>query len=159
MQTDTDYITYLTNWIDLVATPLPELNGMATCPFAKQAKRNQVLIEKINMLDIAPPTTDDFEVIMYVVEDSIDPETLLAQANLLNSQYPNLVFLADHPLDPIDTGVATAHSSNGKYNLLLCQPKVKLTEARKKLVKSSYYSFWNPEYLKRIMGEDYGLLD
>lgn len=158
MQNNLDYVVHLNSWIEQVAEPLPNLDGYATCPFAKQAQRNQVSIEKINIADIVPPADLNFEVIIYVVEDTIDPHSLYEQSQTFNSKYSELVFLADHPKDTTETGV-DGYSSNGKYNLLLCQPKDKLRKARETLTKTRYYSFWNPEYLKKIMGDDYDLLD
>lgn len=155
---DLEHVIYLNKWIEQVAEPLSNLGGYATCPFAKQAQKNQVLIEKINIADIIPPTDLTFEIIIYVVEDTVDPQSLYNHAQIFNSKYNELIFLADHPKDTIETGV-DGYSSNGKYNLLLCQPKDKLIKARETLIKTRYYSFWNPEYLKRIMGDDYGLLD
>ena len=77
---------------------------------------------------------------------------------ILNLKYNDLVFLPDHPGHTLDTGVK-AYSSNGRYNLILCQPKTKLRKARETLTKTKYYSLWNADYLKKIMGDDYGLLD
>lgn len=156
--TELDYVSYLNKWVEKVAEPSSNLGGYATCPFAKQAQKNQILIEKINVLDIIPPKNIIFEIIIYVVEDNIDHQALYDYAQVLNFKHKELVFLADHPNDPIKTGTDT-YSSNGKYNLLICQPKDKLRIARESLSKTQYYSFWNPEYLKKIMGEDYNLLD
>ena len=158
MQNNSDYVVHINNWIEQVSEPLPGLGGYATCPFAKQAQRNQVSIEKISVADIIPPADLNFEIIIYVVEDTLDPQELYTHAQEFNSKYSELIFLADHPKDPVPTGVNT-HSSNGQYNLLLCQPKDKLRKARESLTRTQYYSFWNPEYLKKIMGVDYVLLD
>jgi hypothetical protein len=155
---DLEHVIHLNKWIEQVIEPLPELKGYATCPFAKQAQKNQILIEKINLVDIIPPRDLNFEIIIYVVEDSITPDQLDQSAAELNSTHKDLIFLPDHPDHVLDTGTK-AHSSNGKYNLILCQPKTKLRKARETLAKTQYYSLWNPDYLKKIMGDDYGLLD
>jgi hypothetical protein len=153
-----EHVIYLNKWIERVAEPLPDLGGYATCPFAKQAQKNQILIEKINVEGIVPPTDLNFEIVIYVIEDNIDSTTLDMYVEKFNSTFKDLVFLADHPNQIIETGT-NAYSSNGKYVLILCQPKDKLRKARETLTKTRYYSFWNPEYLKKIMGDDYGLLD
>lgn len=153
-----EHVIHLTKWIEQVSEPLPVLGGYATCPFAKHAQKSQISIEKLNLADIVPPTNLAFEVIIYVVEDGVDPTTLDAHVDKLNSTFKELVFLADHPQQTLASGVPV-HSSNGNYVLILCQPKAKLRKARESLVKTRYYSFWNPEYLKKIMGDDYGLLD
>jgi hypothetical protein len=158
MQNNPDYVVYMNEWIERVSEPLSDLGGYATCPFAKQAQKSQISIEKRNLADIVPPTDINFEVVMYIVEDTIDPATLDAHVEQLNSTFKELVFLADHPHQTFDTGVSR-YSSNGKYTVILCQPKDKLRKARESLAKTRYYSFWNPEYLKKIMGDDYGLLD
>jgi len=153
-----EYVIYLNKWIEQIAEPLSDLGGYATCPFAKQAQKNQILIEKTNISDIIPPRDLNFEIVIYVVEDTLDPATLDEHVEKFNSIFNDLVFLADHPGQTLDTGVS-AHSSNGKYVLVLCQPKDKLRKARETVIKTRYYSFWNPEYLKKIMGDDYVLLD
>jgi hypothetical protein len=155
---DLEHVIHLNKWIEQIIEPLPDLEGYATCPFAKQAQKNQILIEKINLVDIIPPTDINFEIIIYVVEDNINPDQLDQSAAELNLKYNDLVFLPDHPGHTLDAGVK-AYSSNGRYNLILCQPKIKLRKARETLTKTKYYSLWNADYLKKIMGDDYGLLD
>lgn len=158
MQNSPDYVVHMNEWIERVSEPMSDLGGYATCPFAKQAQKSQISIEKRNLADIVPPTDTNFEVVMYIVEDTIDPATLDTHVEQLNSTFKDLVFLADHPQQTLDTGVSR-YSSNGKYIVILCQPKDKLRKARESMAKTRYYSFWNPEYLKKIMGDDYGLLD
>ena len=46
-------------------------------------------------------------------------------------------------------------TNNGKYNLVLCQPRKDLTEARKKLGKTNYYDYWDEKYLQEVLEEDY----
>ena len=46
-------------------------------------------------------------------------------------------------------------TNNGKYNLVLCQPRKDLTEARKKLAKTEYYDYWDKNYLEEVLEEDY----
>ena len=50
-------------------------------------------------------------------------------------------------------------TNNGLYNLILSQPKKELSEFRKKLVKTNYYSNWDEDYLKEILQEDYYLIE
>jgi len=37
----------------------------------------------------------------------------------------------------------------------LCQPREELTEARKKLAKTDYYSYWDKYYLREVLEDDY----
>jgi len=33
-----------------------------------------------------------------------------------------------------------------------------LTEARKKLAKTNYYDYWDKNYLKEVLEDDYGII-
>ena len=38
---------------------------------------------------------------------------------------------------------------------MLCQSRKELTEARKKLGKTSYYDYWDESYLHEVLENDY----
>jgi hypothetical protein len=57
-----------------------------------------------------------------------------------------------------ETFISGVQTNNGRYNLILAQPKEKLKEFRKKLAQTDYYSYWSDEYLKEILGEDYEIV-
>ena len=66
-------------------------------------------------------------------------------------------FIADHRKS--NTKINGIPTSNGKYNLVLCQPREELTEARKKLAKTNYYDYWDKNYLEEVLEEDYGIIN
>ena len=70
-----------------------------------------------------------------------------------NRVYQNYKFIADHRKSK--TFINGVQTNNGKYNLVLCQPRKDLTEARKKLAKTEYYDYWDKNYLEEVLEEDY----
>ena len=54
-----------------------------------------------------------------------------------------------------DTFINGVQSNNGKYNLVLAQPRKDLLLARKKLAKTNYYDNYDENYLKEVLEEDY----
>ena len=98
----------------------------------------------------------DFDVIIHIVEDNIDANYLYDAVDDYNSNYPDYKFIADH--GKTKTYIQGIQTSNGKYNLVLCQPRKELTEARRKLAKTDYYNHWDKNYLKEVLEEDYGLI-
>ena len=91
--------------------------------------------------------------IIYVVEDNIDAEFLYNAVDDYNRNYPDYKFIADH--GKTKTYIQNVQTSNGKYNLVLCQPRKELTEARKKLAKTDYYDYWDESYLKEVLEDDF----
>ena len=73
----------------------------------------------------------------------------------LNEKYLDLIFLPDHKNR--DTYINGVKTNNGNHNIILCQPKKKLKDARAALKKTDYYTYWDKEYLKEILGEDYDM--
>lgn len=140
-------------WITALSAPQQALGGLSVCPFAKRAKYE---VRQVSG-EIAVPTDLNFELVIYVFPDSCSQEHLHLMAKNLNATHPEMVFLPDHK-DRI-TNIAGVPTNNGNYNLLLCQPKYKLKDARNVLRRTSYYSYWDEHYLKEILGEDYGNMD
>ena len=95
----------------------------------------------------------DYDVIINVVEDDIDADSLYNAVDDYNRNYPNYKFIADHA--KTKTYIQGIQTNNGKYNLVLCQPRNELTEARKKLAKTNYYNYWDKNYLKEVLEDDY----
>ena len=77
-------------------------------------------------------------------------EELSEHCERLAELYPDMIFLPDSTRETFINGVQT---NNGKYNLILCQSKKKLLDARRQLAKTDYYTFWDPEYLREIVGD------
>jgi hypothetical protein len=137
--------THILTWIDTLSIAHTKLNNLSICPFAKKAKYTIIkLVDKeIN------PLLDSVELIIYVLDNAYTFEQLSNIAKEYNALYPHLVFLPDGKDRHSDiNGIPT---SNGKYNLLLCQDRAELQTARNKLDKTMYYTFWDNNYLKEIL--------
>ena len=94
-----------------------------------------------------------WEVVIYAVEDDHDADFLYAMVDDYNRVYKNYKFIPDHRI--AKTFINGVQTNNGKYNLVLCQPRKDLTEARKKLGKTNYYDYWDEKYLQEVLEEDY----
>ncbi len=99
----------------------------------------------------------NYDVVIYVVEDNISENFLYDAVDDYNRNYPDFKFIADHQKKK--TYIQGVQTSNGKYNLVLCQPRNELTEARKKLSKTDYYKYWDKSYLKEVLEEDYSVVN
>ena len=142
---------YILHWISQISKIRPELGNFAICPYASKAKF-EIVDEKLSQ--IVP--RDDFDVIIYVVEDDMSANFLYDAVDDYNRNYPDYTFIADH--GKTKTYIQGIQTSNGKYNLVLCQPRSELTEARKKLAKTNYYDYWDENYLKEVLEDDYGII-
>ena len=139
---------YILHWIKQLSKIRPELGNFAICPYASNA--NFAIVDE-KLSQIMP--NDDFDVIIYVVEDDIDANYLYDAVDDYNHNYPEYRFIADH--GKTKTYIQGIQTSNGKYNLVLCQSRKELTEARKKLGKTSYYDYWDESYLHEVLENDY----
>jgi hypothetical protein len=137
------------NWIKKVSTKKKELNNYSVCPFARLFYKSPKLkIIKTTSDNIVVPD-DFFEIIIFVIVNKITQNQLTLLCNNLNKKYKKLVFLPDHKSRK--TFIKNIQTNNGKHNLIMCQPKNKLKEARDILKKTNYYKNWNKKYLKEIM--------
>ena len=143
---------YILHWIGQLSKIRPELGNFAICPYASKAKY-AIIDEKLSQ--IMP--NDDFDVIIYVVEDNISAQFLYDAVDDYNRNYPDYKFIADH--GRTKTYIQGIQTSNGKYNLVLCQPRQELTEARKKLAKTDYYKYWDKKYLQEVLEEDHKVVE
>ena len=133
------------DWVTRISKPTDALGGMSVCPYAKGAEYE--LIETDGS-DISPPPWD-FELIIYVLPIEYTEDEVVAIATEYNKLHPEIVFLPD-PKDRY-TEINGVQTNNGKYNLILCQWRDKLDNARTKLQNTSYYTYWAEEYLKEIL--------
>ena len=143
---------YILHWIKQLSKIRPELGNFAICPYASNA--NFAIVDE-KLSQIMP--NDDFDVIIYVVEDNISANFLYDAVDDYNHNYPEYRFIADH--GKTKTYIQGIQTSNGKYNLVLCQSRKELTEARKKLGKTSYYDYWDKNYLEEVLEDDYKLIN
>ena len=138
---------YILNWIQEISKIRPELGNFSICPYASGANFS---IQEQKLSKIMP--NSDFEVIIHIVEDDIDANSLYDAVDDYNRNYPDYKFIADH--GKTRTYIQGIQTSNGKYNLVLCQSRKELTEARKKLAKTDYYSYWDKDYLEEVLEDD-----
>ena len=143
---------HIIKWIQELSKNQPELGNFAICPYASKA--NFVIIDE-KLSQIMP--NDDYNVVIYVVEDDIDANFLYDAVDDYNRNYPDYKFIADH--GKTKTYIQGIQTSNGKYNLVLCQPRQELSEARKKLAKTTYYDYWDKNYLEEVLEDDYEVVE
>jgi hypothetical protein len=136
---------HIAQWIHSLTTPQSSLNGHRVCPFAK--KTNYKLIQCD--LDQVRPDSEPFELIIFHV-GTVTPQELAQQCQQLNRCYPDFIFLPDHK--DRNTFIKQVQTNNQLYNLILCQPRDKLLNARVALGKTDYYTHWDPDYLNEILG-------
>ena len=144
-------IKHVRKWIRNLSKIRPELGNFSLCPFASTA--NFLIVEQ--KLDKIVPTPD-YDVVIYIVEDHHDPDYLYDAVDNYNLKYTDYKFLVDHKDD--DTFINKIQSNNGKYNLVLVQPRKDLLEARLKLAKTNYYNNYDENYLKEVLEEDYDII-
>ena len=143
---------YILHWIDQLSKIRPELGNFAICPYASKANFS-ILDSKLSQIVPKP----DFDVVIYVVEDNISAQFLYDAVDDYNRNYPEYKFIPDH--GKTKTYIQGMQTSNGLYNLVLCQSRKELTEARKKLARTDYYNYWDESYLKEVLEEDYPVVN
>ena len=143
---------HIFNWIQELSKIRPELGNFAVCPYASTAK---FIILEEKLRKVTPRM--GWDVVIYAVEDDHDEDFLYAMVDDYNRTYKKYKFIADHRKS--NTKINGVPTSNGKHNLVLCQPKKDLTEARKKLAKTDYYTCWDKHYLKEVLEEDHKIVE
>ena len=143
---------YILNWIQEISKIRPELGNFAVCPYASGANFS---IQEQKLSQIMPNT--NFDVIINIVEDDIDVNSLYDAVDDYNRNYPDFKFIADH--GKTNTYIQGIQTNNGKYNLALCQSRNELTEAREKLAKTNYYDCWDKNYLEEVLEDDYRIIN
>ena len=143
---------YILRWIQEISKIRPELGNFSICPYASGAN---FCVQEQKLSQIVP--NPDFDVIINIVEDDIDANSLYETVDDYNRNYPDYKFIADH--GKTKTYIQGIQTNNGKYNLVLCQPRKDLTEARKKLAKTNYYEYWDKNYLEEVLEDDYRIIN
>ena len=143
---------HILNWIREISKIRPELGNFAICPYASGANFS---IQEQKLHQIVP--NSDFDVIIHIVEEDIDSNSLYNAVDDYNRKHPDYKFIADH--GKTSTYIQGIQTNNGKYNLVLCQPRQELTEARKKLAKTNYYDYWDKNYLEEVLEDDYRIIN
>jgi len=143
----------LEDWIETIKTSHPDLKGFSICPFAKS---NTYKIIKSPINDIKP-LNEEYGVVIFVVEDNLDIEYGYQKIEELNQKYPKYKFFDDFRDEY--SFINNVQTNNGKYNLILYQNKEFLMKMRTILAKTHYYDLWDDEYLKKILGDDYKIIE
>ncbi len=139
-------------WIERISQSNPDLKGFSICPFAKS---NTYKIIHSSIYDIKP-LSQEFGVVIFVIENEIDLNIARLEIEKLNQKYSNYKFFDDFRDEPSHIG--PVRTNNGKYNLILYQNTEFLTKMRCVLAKTTYYDAWNDDYLKKILENDYELI-
>jgi hypothetical protein len=147
----TEKETYIHEWIQEISKHRPELGGFSICPYVSSSKTS---IVEISIDDIVPEPGHD--VIIFIVEDFWRPHQVQNWVSYYNEKFPYYKFFGDCASK--DTFINEVKTNNRKFNLILCQSKIKLSKIRKELLKTEYYDYWSEEYLQEILGDDYEMV-
>lgn len=142
---------YLINWIREISKIRPELGGFAVCPYAKSAVYEIIDCD----VEVLCPVLG-CDVVIFIVSDDLNLIEIQNWVEFYNEKYKDWKFFED--CASYDTFINGIKTNNGKYNLILAQPKEKLRKFREKLAKTEYYSHWDDNYLKEILEDDYNLI-
>ena len=138
-----DKVSEVREWIKHVSVKRGELGGFAICPYAFSAS---VHIEEVALSGVT--LIEGADVVIFIVGDC-SVAAMMSRVSELNMVYPDYIWLDDHKSEP--TYIQGVQSNFGKDNLILCQRRDKLLEAREQLHKTDYYNHWHQEMYKRII--------
>ena len=146
-----DKEAHIREWIRKVSILRPELGGFAVCPYASNAKYK---IVECQIDDIEP--IEGYDVVIFIVEDYHSVEDILDWVESYNKIWEEWEFYGDCA-EKISF-VGEIQSNNGLFNLILAQPKAKLKKFREILGNTKYYDYWDDDYMREILGDDYDLV-
>jgi hypothetical protein len=146
-------------WIDKISKNNDELGGFAICPYAQKAYddgkvwptrfyKDYNKAEVLNRIDILFKNNKDVLIFVYMGNEPFTDEELLNVINDLQAERKDLIFLKDHPDNP--GFIQKLNTGNEVVPLFLVQKKTELLDAREKLKKTKYYSYWSEEYKNEI---------
>lgn len=142
----------LEKWIERIKQSHPDLKGHSICPFAKT---NTYKILKCP-IDNIKPLKKEFGVVIFVVEDNLNLNYGHQKIDELNQTYPKYKFFDDFKDEP--SFISDVQTNNARHNLVLYQNSKFLTKMRQILAKTDYYDLWEDEYLKKILENDYEIV-
>jgi hypothetical protein len=142
----------LENWIDEISISNPDLGGFSVCPFAKNNTHKIIICD----IDDIVPLNEDYGVVIYVVQDDLDLDYGYQKIEELNKNYPKYKFFEDFRDEP--SFIGPKRTNNGQYNLILYQNSEFLRKMRCLLARTTYYDHWNDDYLRKILEEDYEIV-
>jgi len=140
-----DKVSEVKEWIKHVSVKRGELGGHAICPYAFSASVHveERALSEVTLIEAG------VDIVIFIVEDNVTLPSMLNKVAELNMKHPDHVFLDDHVDEP--THIRGIQSNFGKYNMIMCQRNDKLLEAREKLHKTDYYTYWHQEMYQRII--------
>jgi len=142
---------HIKDWIRKVSEHRPELGGFSICPYALNAKFKIIVCEEDDIMPV-----DGHDIVFFVLPDNLTLSEVQNIVERCNQKYKNWEFFED--CASYDTFIGNIQTNNGKYNLILAQPREKLKNLRLKLAKTDYYKHWDDDYLKEILQEDYDII-
>jgi len=135
-------------WIKNISKPNKKIGGHSICPFAKKAKyclyKTDLTKIKINF-----PRNNDLVIFISNINQPINPKILDKICKDLSVEYKEYIFLYNSKLEK--TYINGQKTNNDIYDMIFCQPKKELNKAREILTKTSYYDFWDKNFLKKIL--------
>lgn len=145
----------LSDWIiDTLSADNPAFSGMPACPFAKKALLGgrievQLAYPETDFNDAKELIASGKDVVAYVYDPTIiTPKELTDMAMVYNKQYPDLVFLEDHP-DEVEK-VQDFICNQGKYACVFAAPRNGVLQAREYLKTTKYYDNWDEDYKQEV---------
>jgi hypothetical protein len=137
-------------WTQYLSKPQDDLGGLSVCPYAARA-RYKILnrVKKPIKFEQDQHLLDTVDVLLYLKELRMKQSQMYDLCDQLNDVHKEYVFLADHW--DTETTIKDVRTNNGLYNLILCQKRSKLENARRFLRSKNYYSYWSKKYLKDVM--------
>lgn len=152
MNDQNSFESHIQKWIENISILHPEIGGFSICPYAKGSKY-KILRESIENLK----PEDGYDAIIFGVDNSLSIDDILSWIAIYNNKYSDWKFFEDHR--SYNTYINGVQTNNGKYNLIIAQPKEKLKKFRQILSKTNYYNYWSKDYLNEILEEDIHLFD
>lgn len=152
MNDQNSFESHIQKWIENISILHPEIGGFSICPYAKGSKYK---ILKKSIENLKPE--DGYDAIIFGVDNSLSIDEILSWIAIYNNKYSDWKFFEDHR--SYNTYINGVQTNNGKYNLIIAQPKEKLKKFRQILSKTNYYNYWSKDYLNEILEEDIHLFD
>lgn len=148
----------LSEWIEFIQEPRPELGGLAVCPYAKLATKRkaysikntttQNIHENLKQVDVNKDLVTIFVVDDYELFSS---KQLSDYTTALNRDY-NKLDLAILDNDPRTPMIINDITTTFSYSYLwLIQSLSDLNKKSKDLTKTSYYTFWTQNQLDEVV--------
>lgn len=152
-QAKKDISSWMTNFVEV---PNPSLGGWAPCPYAQQARLNDVFDIRKGGAD---PYTDlrrtdmgHWQVIAYVYDpdkfSAAEFDQQIREVNLGFLLPKEMIGLADHPAS-VET-VRGVVMNQGTWAIAFVQPLKALDHFARLLAKQGYYNGWSEDYLQDL---------